>query len=72
MLCESCSSPDIIQVELGGFFSSDCFATRGNNNSFTETIHYNEYRISIARLRKISDKVYGNEFPYSSRNRVRV
>jgi hypothetical protein len=72
ILWESCSSPDIIQVELGHFFDSDCFVAKGDNNGFTETIQYNKYRISIAGFREVSDKVHSDGFPYSNRNRVRM
>ena len=57
---------------MGGFFSSDYFAARGDNNGFTKSIHYNKHGISIAGFRKVSDEVHGDEFPYSGRNEVRV
>ena len=57
---------------MGGFFSSDHFVARGDNNGFIKSTHYNKYRISIAGFRKVSDEVHGDEFPYSGRNGVRV
>ena len=72
MLWEFSSSPDVIQVELDSFFYSDRFVARGDDNSFTEAIYYNEHRVSIARFRKVGDKVHGYEFSYSGRNGVRV
>jgi hypothetical protein len=72
MLWESRSSPDVIQVELGRFFGGDCFAAGGDNNGFTETVHYDEHRISIAGFREVGDEVHSDGSPHSGRNRVRV
>jgi hypothetical protein len=72
MLWESSSSPDVIQVELGGFFCSDRFAARSDDNGFTEAIYYNEHRIRVARFGEVSDKVHGDGFPYSGRDGVRM
>ena len=43
MLWESSLSSDIVQVELSGFFCSDGFATKGDNDGFTEVIYYDKH-----------------------------
>jgi hypothetical protein len=70
MLWESSSSPDIIQVELSSFFCSDSFATRGNNDGFTEAIYHNEHGVGITGFWEVGDKVHSDGFPYSGRDRV--
>jgi hypothetical protein len=72
VLWESSSSPDIIQVELSGFFCSDSFVTWGDNDGFTEAVYHNEYGVSIAGFWEVGDKVHSDGFPYSSRDRVRM
>ena len=72
VLWESSSSPDIIQIELSGFFCDDSFVTRGDNDGFTEAIYYNEHRVDIAGFGEVGDKVHSDGFPYPSRNRVRM
>ena len=72
VLWESGSSPNIIQVELSGFFCSDSFATRGDNDGFTEVVYHDEHGVSIARFWKVGDEVHSNGFPYSGRDRVRM
>ena len=72
MLWESCSSPDIIQVELSGFFCSDSFATRGDNDGFTEAVYHDKHGVGIARFRKVGDEVHSDGFTYSDRDRVRM
>ena len=70
VLWESCSSPDIIQVELSSFFCSDSFATWGDNDGFTEAIYHDEHGVSIAGFWEVSDEVHSDGFPYSGRDRV--
>ena len=70
MLWESSSSPDIIQVELSSFFCSDGFATWGDNDGFTEAIYYDEHGVGIAGFWEVGNKVHGDGFPYSGRDRV--
>ena len=72
MLWESSSSSDIIQIELSNFFCDDSFATRGNNDGFTEAIYYDEHGVGIAEFREVDDKVHSDGFLYSNRNRVRM
>ena len=57
---------------MSGFFHGDCFATEGDNDGFTEAIHYNEHRVSITGFGEVSDKVHGDGFPYFGRNKVRM
>jgi hypothetical protein len=64
--------PDIIQVELGSFFYSDCFVARDDNNGFTKMIYYNKHGVSIVGFKKVSDEVHDNGFSYFSGNRVRA
>ena len=70
VLWESCSSPDIIQVELSSFFCSDSFATGGDNDGFTEAIYHDEHGVGIAGFWEVGDKVHSDGFPYSGRDRV--
>src|SRR5580658_2650981 len=70
MLWESCSSPNIIQVELSSFFCSDSFATWGDNDGFTEVIYHNKHGVGIARFWEVGDEVHSDGFPYSSRDRI--
>ena len=70
VLWESSSSPNIIQVELSGFFCSDSFATGGDNDGFTEAIYHDEHGVGIARFWKVGDKVHSDRFPYSGRDRI--
>ena len=72
MLWESSSSPDIIQVELSGFFCSDSFATQSDNDGFTKAVYHNEHGVSIVGFWEVSDKVHSDGFPYSGRDRVRM
>ena len=70
VLWESCSSPNIIQVELSSFFCSDSFATGGDNDGFTKTVYHDEHGVGIARFWEVGDKVHSDGFPYSDRDRV--
>ena len=72
MLWESSSPPDIIQVELSGFFCSDSFAARGDDYSFTETVYYDEHGVGITGFGEVGDEVHSDGFPYFSRDRVRM
>ena len=70
VLWESCSSPDIIQVELSSFFCSDSFATGGDNDGFTEAIYHDEHGVGIAGFWEVGDEVHSDGFPYSGRDWV--
>ena len=72
VLWESSLPPDIIQVELSGFFCSDSFAARGDDYSFTEMVYYDEHGVGITGFREVGDEVHGDGFSYSSRDRVRM
>ena len=72
MLWESSSLPDIIQIELSGFFCNDSFATRGDNNGLTKAVYYDEHGVSIVGFGEVGDEVHSNGFPYSGRDRVRM
>ena len=72
MLWESSPSPDIIQVELSGFFCGDSFAARGDDDSFTEVVYYDKHGVTIVGFGKVGDEVHSDGFPYSGRDRVRM
>ena len=72
VLWESSSSPNIIQIELSGFFCGDSFATRGDNDGLTEAVYYDEHGVGITGFREVSDEVHSDESPYSDRDRVRM
>jgi hypothetical protein len=70
VLWESCSSPNIIQVELSDFFCSDSFAAWGDNDGFTKAIYHDEHGVGIAGFWEVRDEVHSDGFPYSGRDRV--
>ena len=65
MLWKSCAAPDMIKVELGGFFGSDSFSAGNNDDRFGETINNNKHGVSIVGFGKVGDEVHGDGFPDS-------
>jgi hypothetical protein len=59
-------SSDIIQIELGGFFCSDHFVARDDDNGFTEVIYYNKQGVRVMGFRKVGYKVHGDGFSYTT------
>ena len=66
MLWKSYATPNMIKVQLSGFFSSDGLLTGNNDDGLGEMINNNEHGVGIIGFGKVSDKVHGDGFPDSS------
>jgi hypothetical protein len=55
---------------LCGFFSSDGFSTRGDDDSFAEAINDNEHGVSVSGFWEVRNKVHSDRFPNTSRDWV--
>ena len=58
--------PNMIKVELSGFFSSNGLSAGNNDDGFGETVDNNKHGVGIIRFREVGDKVHSDGFPDSS------
>ena len=70
LLGKARSSPDMIQVELGGLFSHNGFPTWCNNDGFAEAIDNHKHGVGVLRFREVCDKVHGDDLPDIGRNLI--